>query len=137
MTPETASDTNRTDADLAELAELVEGILAPWRSLDIAAILESFEPDGVLQSMMAPPIRGTDRIGKVLAKHLAHVESIEFEVVNIARNGEVIFVERVDHLLTKAGTIALPVVGVIHLREGKIREWREYFDQKQSAEPPK
>jgi len=41
----------------------------------------------------------------------------------------VVIAERLDR--TKAGdkSVDLPVVGVFELKEGKIKVWRDYFDQ--------
>ena len=70
---------------------------------------------------------------KVLGKHLAHIVKIEFEIRSIAINGDVLVLERVDHITTPLGLHSLPVVGVIELRDGLIQAWREYFDSAQAA----
>jgi len=111
----------------------VDALLEPWRRMDIAAIAATFEPDGVLHSMMGTPIRGQASIRKVLGKHLAGIRSIEFEIRNLAITGDVVILERVDHVYTAEGKHSLPVVGVLELRAGRVREWREYFDQAQAA----
>jgi limonene-1,2-epoxide hydrolase len=111
----------------------VDALLEPWRRMDIAAIAATFEPDGVLHSMMGSPICGQASIRKVLGRHLAGIRSIDFEIRNLATTGAVVMLERVDHVHTAAGTHSLPVVGVLELRAGRVREWREYFDQQQAA----
>ena len=111
----------------------IDALLEPWRRMDIAGIAATFEPDGVLHSMMGTPIRGQASLRKVLGKHLAGIHSIEFEIRNLATTGDVVILERVDHVQTAHGTHALPVVGVLQLRDGRVREWREYFDQAQAA----
>ena len=111
----------------------IDALLQPWRSNDIAAIAETFNEDGVLHSMMGTPIRGRASLRKVLGKHLAHIVRIEFEIRNIAVNGDVLILERVDHVTTPEGLHSLPVVGVIELRNGLIQSWREYFDSAQAS----
>lgn len=111
----------------------IDALLQPWRSNDIAAIAETFNEDGVLHSMMGTPIRGRASLRKVLGKHLAHIVRIEFEIRNIAVNGDVLILERVDHVTTPEGLHSLPVVGVIELRNGLIQAWREYFDSAQAS----
>jgi limonene-1,2-epoxide hydrolase len=115
------------------LWDQIDALLQPWRVNDIAAIAETFEEDGVLHSMMGTPIRGRASIRKVLGKYLARIQQIEFEIRTIATCGNVVMLERVDHVTTPAGTHGMPVVGVIELHDGKIRAWREYFDQAQAA----
>ena len=111
----------------------IDALLQPWRANDIAAIAGTFAEDGVLHSMMGTPIRGRGSLRKVLGKHLAHILKIEFEIRNIAMNGDVLILERVDHVTTPEGLHSLPVVGVIELRNGLIQAWREYFDSAQAA----
>jgi len=111
----------------------IDALLEPWRVNDIAGIAETFTEDGVLHSMMGTPIRGRASIRKVLGRHLARIEKMEFEIRTIATTGRTVILERVDHITTAAGTHSMPVVGVIELHEGKVREWREYFDQAQAA----
>jgi limonene-1,2-epoxide hydrolase len=111
----------------------IDALLQPWRVNDIAAIADTFAEDGVLHSMMGTPIRGRDSLRKVLGKHLAHIVRIEFEIRNIAMSGDVLILERVDHVTTPQGLHSLPVVGVLELRDGLIQAWREYFDSAQAA----
>lgn len=111
----------------------IDALLQPWRVNDIDGIADTFTEDGVLHSMMGTPIRGRASIRKVLGKHLARIEKIEFEIRTIAATGDTVILERVDHITTPDGSHAMPVVGVIVLQAGKVREWREYFDQAQAA----
>jgi limonene-1,2-epoxide hydrolase len=111
----------------------IDALLQPWRINDVAAIARTFAEDGMLHSMMGTPIRGHASLRKVLGKHLAHIVKIEFEIRNIAMNGDVLVLERVDHITTPQGLHSLPVVGVIELRDGLIQTWREYFDSVQAA----
>ncbi len=81
----------------------VDALLEPWRRMDIAAIAATFEPDSVLHSMMGTPIRGQASIRKVLGKHLAGIRRIEFEIRTLATIGEVVILERIDHVYTADG----------------------------------
>ena len=116
-----------------ELWDQIDAILQPWRVNDVAAIAGTFTPDGVLHSMMGTPIRGRESIQKVLSRHLARIEKIEFEIRTIATSGNVVVLERVDHVTTPAGCHSMPVVGVLVMQDGLVQEWREYFDQAQAA----
>lgn len=111
----------------------IDALLQPWRVNDVAAIAATFAEDGVLHSMMGTPIRGRASILKVLGRHLARIQKIEFEIRTIATSGDTVILERVDHVTTPAGHHAMPVVGVIEWRDGLVHEWREYFDQAQAA----
>ncbi len=112
----------------------IDALLQPWRVNDIGAIADSFTEDGVLHSMMGTPIRGRASLRKVLGKHLANIVRIEFEIRTIVMSGNVLVLERVDHITTPHGQHSMPVVGVLELHEGGgIQSWREYFDSAQAA----
>lgn len=43
-------------------------------------------------------------------------------------SGNVVMNERVDTLSMGGNEVALPVMGVFEIEDGKIRAWRDYFD---------
>jgi limonene-1,2-epoxide hydrolase len=81
-----------------------------------------------------PPIGGTigpdEAIALVQGMDASGLASIRVECRNVATAGGVIFTERYDEVLGPDGSVvvALPVVGVTEMRDGKIVAWREYFD---------
>ncbi len=54
-----------------------------------------------------------------------------WEIVHQISNGDVVMNERIDRFTANGKAIALPVVGVFELRDGKIAAWRDYFDMAQ------
>lgn len=65
--------------------------------------------------------------------------TIDVEILHIGQAGDVIFSERVDHLVNSAGVrfISLPVAGVMHLSDGQISYWRDYWDTREFFELPR
>lgn len=43
----------------------------------------------------------------------------------------VVLTERTDRFLVRGKWIELPVMGAFRVRDGRIAEWRDYFDMKQ------
>jgi limonene-1,2-epoxide hydrolase len=74
---------------------------------------------------------GTDAIRGFIEGFTAMVDRIEFEVLHLAANGDVVLTERVDTFVRPAGSIGLPVMGTFELSGGKITAWRDYFDMVQ------
>ena len=64
------------------------------------------------------------------SRRVLRLETADVEVLHVASEGEVVLVERIDHLLRRNGTLiaSVPVVGVIELRDDQIVNWREYFN---------
>ena len=53
---------------------------------------------------------------------------IRFEIVHQVIDGDLVLNERIDHIALNDNTIPLKVAGVFELRDGKIHNWRDYFD---------
>ena len=114
--------------------ETIIAILEAWgRGSDAAAeqIAAHFAPDC---KWVQPGIATTTGPDEAIAliKGLGAMDSVSIKVDfhNVASSGNVVFTERVDHLVMKDGarSMSIPVVGVTVFKDGKVSEWREYFD---------
>ena len=56
--------------------------------------------------------------------------SIKIDYLNIAEDGNKVFTERMDYIRDKQGNdmIVAPTMGIFEIENGKIFEWRDYFD---------
>jgi limonene-1,2-epoxide hydrolase len=52
----------------------------------------------------------------------------DYEIRNIAANGDTVLTERIDRVGPPGLTAPVPVMGVFEVRNGKITAWRDYFD---------
>ena len=95
-----------------------------------------FADEAVYHNIPMDPVNGKDAIRKTLAG-ITQMESGGWEVRHQVAAGEIVMNERVDRFKAGDKAIALPVVGVFRVVDGKILEWRDYFDmgmwQKQMA----
>jgi limonene-1,2-epoxide hydrolase len=96
-----------------------------------AALREHFTSDCPWEQTGVPTTTGPDEAAELfLGMSAMGWARIEVEVRNLAASGDVVFTERVDHMVRADGSRAatFPVVGVTEFGDGKIRGWREYFD---------
>ena len=77
------------------------------------------------------PAHGPEAIKAVFSMFTTGVEKMEFKIVNIVGEGDVVLTERVDVFVMPNVTIELPVMGTFEVRDGKIAKWRDYFDLNQ------
>ncbi len=110
--------------------QIVQQFCADWNNLSNDALLPYFTDDGIYHNLPWAPLQGHQAIGDFLAPLWPALDSLVFEILNIAANGHVVFTERVDRFRFKnGGKLDLPVSGVFELtEEGKIAHWREYWD---------
>ncbi len=75
---------------------------------------------------------GTDAAINFLrrSRRLLGLDTIEVEVRKIAAIGKSVLCERVDHLRCRNGGLiaSAAVVGVLEFDDGRIVDWREYYD---------
>jgi limonene-1,2-epoxide hydrolase len=59
---------------------------------------------------------------------LGPITQLDFEVVRIAAEGDVVMTERIDRSTINGKYIELPATGVFEVAGGRISYWRDYFD---------
>lgn len=111
--------------------QIIEKLIRAWNHRDLDEIIALFSEDAEYCNIpMGPPHVGKPAIRAFIESFLSSVEEIEFRVHQQLCDEEaaVVMNERVDYLTLAGKTIALPVMGVFELRDGRIYKWRDYFD---------
>ena len=100
-----------------------------WEKRDTDGILTYFNDDSVYIDMPLPPRNGIAEITAYIDKIFSAFD-FKIETFNIGSNGPIVFTERYDYINTVGDdkVYALPIVGVMKIENGKIVEWRDYFD---------
>lgn len=77
-----------------------------------------------------PTATGADEAVGIVQTWGAAFANYELEVRHVAHAGNVVFIERFETFRNPDGSVylALPVVGVAEFADGKITEWREFYD---------
>ena len=116
--------------------DVVRRFCAAW-SANVATVelVAFFTDDAVYHNIPLEPVNGkaaiTNNISSFIRPGAPGIESIEFRVINIAANGLVVMVERVDAFKAPGKSFELQVMGIFEIRDGKISAWRDYFDMNQ------
>ena len=114
---------------MSEQETIVREFCAAWSKLDLDQIVGYFTDDAVYHNMPMPVLEGKDAIRAFLSGLVTGIASVEFKMLNLVANGDVVMTERVDEFKTQDGREgAFAVMGVFELRDGKIAAWRDYFD---------
>ncbi|MFQ5563967.1 MAG: nuclear transport factor 2 family protein [Parvularculaceae bacterium] len=107
---------------------IVRRFIADWSSLDADRLVAYFTEDGVYHNMPIAPVAGQAALRKFIAAFIANWDSTDWEILNLAVDGERVYVERIDRTIVVGTPVNLPCFGVFEMRGGKIAEWRDYFD---------
>ena len=113
--------------------EVVTEFCKKWASPDAAELAGYFTDDGVYHNVPMDPVQGPDAIKEFIAGFTAAFDGIDFQVHRQVSDGSdssgVVMNERTDVMRRKdGGEIALPVMGVFEIVDGKIAKWSDYFD---------
>ncbi|XOV83690.1 MAG: SgcJ/EcaC family oxidoreductase [bacterium] len=108
--------------------KIITEFVAAWSRLDAEELASYFCEDGCYYNMPTEPVRGRTAVQAFIQGFTANWTSTQWDIIHIAAAGDVVFCERLDRTETTAGHVDLPCLGVFEMENGKIKEWRDYFD---------
>ena len=124
-----AGSARAQDTDASRLATAREMIQA-WKAADWRKVADLFADDGALKSMMLAPVNGREAIyARVAALGKGAPGGVTLDVAHIGVIDGLVFMERTDRFVYNGHPGAVPVVGVLDIQGGKVKEWREYYDR--------
>jgi limonene-1,2-epoxide hydrolase len=107
--------------------QTIEAVFAAFGALDLEAVYALVDGDVVYQNMAQGPVHGLQGLRDLWAGFGA-ISHLHSEVIHILAEGEVVLAERLEHMVIDGREIAVPMAGAFRVRDGKITEWREYYD---------
>jgi len=109
--------------------DIVRDFIDTWSTRDIDRVMAFFDEDAVYHNMPLDPVSGRDAIRAVIEGFAGPASAIEWVLVAIAQDetGRVL-TERLDRFEIGGRWVELPVMGSFALRDGRIAQWRDYFD---------
>ena len=114
-------------------ADILEHQTAAWNAADVDAILRDFAPDAVLTNASGQRLSGIPAIRQSLTAFFGAFAQIRLEVRSLVMQGDTAACEwefSCRHRLT-GNTARLTASVFITCHNGKITEWREYYDTAQ------
>jgi len=125
----TAAPAIAADSDQAKLAVARE-MIAAWKAADWRKVGDLFAEKGVLHSMMIEPVVGRQAIyERIAALGKGAPGGVVLDVAHMGVIDGLVFIERTDRFVYNGKSGAVPVVGVLDIRDGKVQAWREYYDR--------
>ena len=117
-----------TENTASENMKIITEFVNSWSRLDAHELASYFTDDGCYYNVPTQPIRGREAVEAFIKGFTASWTATQWDILNIAGNGDVVFCERIDRTQTVNGNVDLPCLGVFEMQDGKIKEWRDYFD---------
>ncbi|MFK7916089.1 MAG: limonene-1,2-epoxide hydrolase family protein [Pseudomonadales bacterium] len=108
--------------------DIIRDFVSQWSTLDASLLASYFTEDGCYYNMPTQPVRGRDKVEGFIKQFMANWTATEWDILNITESGNIVYCERLDRTKTTSGNVDLPCFGVFEMENGKIKEWRDYFD---------
>lgn len=113
---------------MTDNARIVSDFIEAWSRLDPDELASYFTEDGVYHNMPVQAVAGRDAVRAMIKGFISSWTETQWEIRTLLASGDTVVVERVDRTRTTSGDVDLPCVGVFEMQDGRIREWRDYFD---------
>ncbi len=114
---------------MSQASDTVLQLIDGFNQMDMDAIADCFTDDAVYHNMPMEPVVGRGNIRASLEPFVAGATKIQWDVLSIAENAQGhVLTERVDRFEIGGNWIAVEVMGICEVADGKITAWRDYFD---------
>jgi ketosteroid isomerase-like protein len=122
----------------------VKGVITAWRRGDLQGVFSLLADDITWYSHVgSAPFVGKAAAVAAMTALAGQMREVRWRIFHYAEAGDAAFTEGVDDFASPEGRrVALPYAGIMRFRDGKIVEWRDYFDRglfdrlKAGEEPP-
>jgi len=107
--------------------QIVKDFIAAWNANDIDKACDMMAEDIFYHNVPMTPVTGREA-SRAMLKSMGPLTDVNWELLAIAENGEVVMTERVDRMTMGGKKVAIPLMGIFRIRNGEIYEWKDYFD---------
>lgn len=107
--------------------DIVMAFIDAWNRMDWNGVIDLLTEDVFYHNIPMQPLVGKETVRAFIGG--MNVQSVNWEVLSIAENGNKVLTERVDNFVMGNGKqVSVPVMGTFEIRDGRIAAWRDYFD---------
>ncbi|HEY6624645.1 MAG TPA: limonene-1,2-epoxide hydrolase family protein [Acidimicrobiales bacterium] len=113
---------------MATAGDVVRDFCAAIDRRDLAKVKSLLDEDVVYHNIGSEPALGREASVAAVKLQFDMFDPISFRIRNLAEDGDIVLTERVDEVTANAVMAPVPVMGTFEVKDGRIRQWRDYFD---------
>lgn len=113
---------------MATAGDVVRDFCAAIDRKDLAEIESLLDENVVYHNVGSEPAVGREASLAAVKFQFDMFDPIAFRIRNLAEVGDTVLTERVDEITANGVTAPVPVMGTFEIRDGRIVQWRDYFD---------
>ena len=100
--------------------DIVMNFIDAWNRMDWDAVIDAFTDDVVYDNIPMERLEGKAATENFIRNGM-ELESVDWELISIAENGDKVLTERVDNFYLPGNrTVSMPVMGTFEIENGKI-----------------
>ena len=114
----------------AENEKVVTAMCQSLLSADMTKVVSYLSENVIYHNIPWEPVTGHAGVRQVLDPfvHGANCALAKMDIKNTTSSGNVVMNERMETWVKGNVRLELPVLGVFEVKNGKITQWRDYFD---------
>ena len=113
---------------MATAGDVVRDFCAAIDRKDLAEVETLLDENVVYHNVGSEPAVGREASLAAVKFQFDMFDPIAFRIRNLAEDGDTVLTERVDEITANGVTAPVPVMGTFEIRDGRIVQWRDYFD---------
>lgn len=124
----TTNNSALNEVEVQDPQAVVEQFFDACRDLNFERGITFIDEDCVYKNIPFHTARGKKSINRAMTAMQKTINVFDVEMIHISANGEVVLTERIDTVGGRFFNAEIPLMGVFVVKNGKITEWRDYFD---------
>lgn len=108
--------------------QIIKDFIQAWNDNDLDRAADMLSENVIYHNIPMDVVEGRENV-RAGIKGMGPLKAIDWQLLNIAENGDVVLTERIDDFhFTDGKLVSMPVMGTFKIVNGEISEWRDYFD---------
>jgi limonene-1,2-epoxide hydrolase len=113
---------------MARCGDVVRDFCAAIDRKDLGKVESLLDEKVVYHNVGSEPAVGREAALAAVKFQFDMFDPISFRIRNLAENGDTVLTERIDEVTANGVMAPVPVMGTFEVRDGRIVQWRDYFD---------
>ena len=113
---------------LSPQVEIIDTFLGAFAEGNFDGVMECCTDDVVWDNVPMKPIVGKPAVLAFLEKFARGMSNPRYERKNVLEREGLVMVEGVENYSKNGKTVRVPYMAAFEIRDGKISQWRDYFD---------
>ena len=115
-------------AEVSTQVQIIDRFHRAFAKGDFQSVMDCCTDDVVWDNVPMKPIVGKQAVLAFLEKFARGMSDPRHERKNVLERDGLVMVEGVENYVKNGKSVRVPYMAAFEIREGKISQWRDYFD---------